>query len=303
MSHLLLAVDGGGTKTRAVVTDAGGKTLGNGLGPSSNKNRVGFDQSLRAITTAIEGALKSAGLEDASFSAACLGLAGVDTPADAAEVSAWVSKQGIAPRFKVVNDSELILAGGTPEGWGVAIESGTGSVCLGRAPDGRSLRIGGWGSLLGDEGSGYAIAVCALRLAAQAADGRSDARSLLDAVLRHWALPDTDTLIRHAYAPQMTHSEIAGLAATVSNLASQGEPHASRILEEAAAALALHVDTVVKRLDLKRPHVALAGGTLKGPLRKGVEAAIRSDISAVTYVEDPSVGAVTIARRLLEGGP
>jgi len=140
---LLLAVDGGGTRTQALVADAEGVVLGRGLGPGSNLHNMEFERSCRALTTAIDGALMAAlGLgadgagrwRDVPIAAACFGLSGVDVPEDAEQVSAWVREQAIAPRFSVVNDCELVLAAGTPDGWGVAVVSGTGSVCLARAP-------------------------------------------------------------------------------------------------------------------------------------------------------------------------
>ena len=193
--ELLLAVDGGGTKTQAVVADLEGKVLARGLAPSSTVHNVGLEQSCLALTTAIEGALvnvlgpqvRSEGKvwRAARIAAACFGLAGIDSPEDEAEVSRWVREQAITSRFAVVNDSELILAGGTPEGWGVALVGGTGSVCLGRTREGRTVRVGGWGPILGDEGSGYQIAVSALHRVTQTADGRAQAKALLEAVLRH----------------------------------------------------------------------------------------------------------------------
>ena len=68
-------------------------------------------------------------------------------PEDEAQLTTWVRNQAIAERFVVVNDSELVVAAGTPEGWGVALISGAGSVCLGRSPQGRTIRVGGWGHL------------------------------------------------------------------------------------------------------------------------------------------------------------
>ena len=210
LPEVLLAVDGGGTKTQAVVADLEGKVLARGLAPSSTVHNVGFEESCQALTTAIEGALvnvlgpqargEGRVWRSARIAAACFGLAGIDSPEDEAEVSRWVREQGITSRFSVVNDSELILAGGTPEGWGVALVAGTGSVCLGRTREGRTVRVGGWGPLLGDEGSGYQIAISALRRATQTADGRAAAKALLDAVVRHWSLPDAVALIRHVHA-------------------------------------------------------------------------------------------------------
>jgi N-acetylglucosamine kinase-like BadF-type ATPase len=307
---VLLAVDGGGTKTQAIVADPEGNVLGRGLGPSSNTHRVGFEASCKAVETAIEGALQhlvpaqqrvgQAGWHSVNVVCACFGLAGIDSPADEAEFSQWVTKQRIANSFRVLNDSELILAAGTPEGWGVALISGTGSVCLGRTKEGRSVRVGGWGHLLGDEGSGYKIALEALQIATQTVDGRNDARPLLNAVLRHWSLSDPTDLIRTVYAPTMTQSDVAALAASVSNLSQSGDKTSRGILEAAAKDLALHVDTVIKRLGLKAPPLAVAGGVLRAHFRGIVQEAIQSEIGTIQYVADPSMGAVTLARRLFQ---
>jgi len=307
--ELLLVVDGGGTKTQAIVTDLAGTVLGRGLGPSSNLHNVGFDETCRAVTVAIEGALTHVlgpglrapgpGWRSARIAAACFGLSGVDAPEDEAQVSRWVREQEVAARFMVVNDAELVLAGGTPDGWGVALISGTGSVCLGRSPEGRTMRVGGWGPLMGDEGSGYDIAVRALRLATQAADGRAQAPTLLQAVLQHWSLPDPALLIRYVHDPARTPAEVAGLATVVLALAAKGDAAARGVVDDAARELARHVDTVVCTLRLQRAPLAIGGGLLGGHLRRALLAALRSELGPVKYVSDPSQGAVVLARQLL----
>lgn len=310
---LLLAVDGGGTKTHALVTDLQGKILARGLGPGSNVHNVGFDQSCKAVTTAIDGALMQVpGLRPAGggqswrgapIAAACFGLAGVDAPEDEAQVARWVRQQTIAERFLVVNDGELVLAGGTPEGWGVALISGTGSVCLGRSSNGRTVRVGGWGPLLSDEGSGYEIASHALRAVARSVDGREQAPALVAAVLRHWSIRDPGALIRHVHAPTTAAADIAALAPVVAELAQGGDAVSRDILDRAARELADQVATVIERLKLTRPPLALAGGMLRGALREAVVKHIGSAIASVQYVADPPLGAVVLARRLLAAPP
>ncbi len=315
--QFVLAVDGGGTNTQALLTDLEGRALARGLGPSSNLHNVGLERSCQAIATAVDGALAqvrgaspSAGgrpggggrWATAGIASACLGLSGVDSKEDAAQISKWLREQALAPRLMVVNDSELVLAGGTPAGWGVALISGTGSVCLGRTADGRSARVGGWGPLLGDEGSGYHLATLAMRKATQAADGRADAGGLLKAILRHWSLPEPTSLIRHVHAPTTTASDIAALATVVLDLAGRNDPAALAVVAEGARELALHVDTVVRALKLQRPPVGLGGALLlRSSLRKAVLAAVESELGPVAQVADPPLGAVVLARRLLQG--
>ena len=305
---LLLAVDGGGTKTHAVVTDLEGKVLARGLGPSSNIHNVGLDESCRAMVTAIERALSDVpgaagptrpGWRSARIAAACFGLAGVDSAEDEAEVARWVRQQTIAERFVVVNDAELVLAGGTPDGWGVALVSGTGSVCLGRAADGRTARVGGWGPLLSDEGSGYEMAIEALRAVTRSVDGREQAPGLAQAVLQHWSLADPTELTRFVHAPATSTADIAALAPIVLDQAERGEPVARAILQRAARELARQVETTISRLQLERPPLAMAGGIFNSSLREAVVKEVGDAVASATYVTDPPLGAVVLARRLL----
>jgi N-acetylglucosamine kinase-like BadF-type ATPase len=233
------------------------------------------------------------------IAAACFGLAGVDTPQDEAEVARWVKQRAIAPRFVVVNDAELILAAGTPDGWGVALISGTGSICLGRSADGRAARVGGWGPLIGDEGSGFQMALRALHLATQTADGRADAPALLRAALHHWSLPDAEALMRRVHAPETTPADVAGLAAAVVDLSARGDAAARRVVEEAVADLVLQVKMVVRKLKLVRPPLAVAGGLLRAHLRSLLLGALAGEVASMTHVAEPVLGAVKLARRLL----
>ena len=162
-SQYLLAVEGGGTNTQALIADLEGTVLARGLGPSSNLHNVGFEKGLQAIATAIEGALAqvrgtmpaaanasgSGRWRSAGIVAACLGLSGVDSSADGAQVSQWLKDQALAPRLVVVNDSELVLAAGTPAGWGAAPISGTPPAAQ-RGRNGAGRRLG---AAAGDEGA------------------------------------------------------------------------------------------------------------------------------------------------------
>jgi len=318
--QFVLAVDGGGTNTQALLTDLQGTVLARGLGPSSNLHNVGLEKSCQAIATAVDGALAqvrgaqaTAAASAASaaggprwvaagIAAACLGLSGVDSADDEAQISRWLRDQALAPRLLVVNDSELVLAGGTPAGWGIALISGTGSVCLGRTPEGKSARVGGWGPLIGDEGSGYHIARLALQRATQAADGRAEGSGILKGVLRHWSLPDPTALIRHVHAPTTSTADIASLATVILDLAGRNDAGALEVIAEAARELAVHVDTIARSLKLTKPPLALGGGLLlRAVLRKELLAAVKTELGPVAQVADPPLGAVVLARRLLQG--
>ncbi len=310
---LLLAVEGSGARTQALLTDEAGKNLARGFGNSANPHVVGFEEATKAILVAVEGALVNAlgpkalagpsPWRAAGIAAACFGLGGVDSTEDETQISRWAQDLGLAERVAVVNDAELVIAGGTPEGWGVALICGVGSVCVARSPEGKRVRVGGWGSLMGDEGSGYQMALAALHLATQSADGRADASALLAAILELWKLRVPAALINHVHAPSMTQGELARVAGVVVDLVAKGDSHARQLVEESASALALQVDTAVRRLGLARTPLALGGSLVRGELKRALLAAIKSEISAVAHVPDPCRGAVVLAQRLIGKKP
>jgi N-acetylmuramic acid 6-phosphate etherase len=303
--QLLLGIDGGGSRTRAAIADAAGVVLGKGQAGSSNHQSVGFVAATQALHEAIGAARINAGIESyIPFDAACFGLAGAGRPEDQWRFTAWAADCGIATQVRCVSDAELILAAGTPDQWGVALISGTGSLCWARAPDGASVRVGGWGYLLGDEGSGYDLAVRALRLAAQTADGRATAHTLLAAVLEYWGLDEPTQLIGYVYRAELTRASIAEVGSLVLKLAEAGDTHAVGLLEGAASKLAQLVTVAVRRLGLDTPPLALAGGVFATSLR--LRAALLSRVGTrlgpVTYVVEPVVGAIKLARGMLQSG-
>jgi N-acetylglucosamine kinase-like BadF-type ATPase len=307
-ADLLLGVDGGGTRTRAAVADLEGRVLARGFGPCSNLQSLGLEEVGKALTTAIEGALlqvpgglwkgEGPAWRSGRLAAACFGLAGVDSREDEARISSWVKEQAVSPRFSVLNDSELVLACGTPEGWGVALIAGTGSICLGRAKDGRTVRVGGWGPLVGDEGSGHDLAVRALHLATKTADGRAHAPTLLRAALSHYGKPDAQALVHHLHEPSTLPSDIAGLATSILDLAGRGDPDATALMSDTLRELADHVQVVIRSLRLTKPPLAISGGMLRSQIRTLLLEALADQIGPVSHVTDPVLGAVTLAQRL-----
>ncbi len=299
-TDLILGIDGGGSKTRALVADRDGAVLGVGVAASSNYQSVGFESATAALESAMNAALRAAGYPAAvRFTSMCLGLAGVDRDEDRRRFETWIAARGLAERHAVVNDAELVLAAGTPEGWGVALICGTGSICFGKGRDGRRARAGGWGYLLGDEGSGYDIAVRALRLATQTADGRAEAHALLQTILAAWSLDEPAQLIGVVYRPETTRATIADLARHVIALAAAGDPHAESIIAGAARELGRLIAAVVKQLRLEAPPVALGGGLIGAHprLQQAVLEQAGLPLGPLRYVADPAQGALVIARR------
>ncbi|MBX6753408.1 MAG: BadF/BadG/BcrA/BcrD type ATPase [Thermorudis peleae] len=305
MSQLILGIDGGGSKTVALVGDATGHVRGRGNAGRANYQTAGLAAAVTAIVTATERALANAGLDNTALpvAVACVALAGVDRPDDQARVTAALEVQGLAQRLVVVNDALPLLAAGCPDGWGIALVSGTGSICYGRSPDGRLARAGGWGYLFGDEGSGCALALEALRLAAQTADGRAQATDVLTAVLQALGLNTPEQLITAVYQEARGRPDrLATLAPVVLALAEAGNDDARQLVSTQARALARHVNAVAARLSLPEPPLALSGGLFihHAWWREQVVQAITIPIGPVSIVTEPAVGALRLAQTLLE---
>jgi len=164
---LLLGVDGGGTTTVTLLGRGDGTVLGRGLAGASNSKAIGEAAARAALEQSIAAAFSGAGLSRRKAAVACLGLAGFDRPEDKQTLREWAESGQWADEFVLVNDGDLVIAAGTPQGSGVGIIAGTGSIAVACAPDGRRSRSGGWGYLIGDEGSAYATVLAALRRVAR----------------------------------------------------------------------------------------------------------------------------------------
>lgn len=295
----VIGIDGGGTKTRALVADLYARTLGRSKAGPSNVQTVGAEATYTALDAVVAAALADAGVSGPPASI-CLGMAGAGRSADRAIIKGWATSRFPGAVVRVVHDGQLVLAAGTPEGWGVAVISGTGSLAYGENAAGRSVRAGGWGYLLGDEGSGYAIGLAALRAVARAADERGRATALTEAVLANGSLPCPQALIRHVYGGGMGREDIAALVPLVLE-AAQDDAVARAILEDAGRELALAAQAVIERLALPAPvPCALAGGVLLHSeiVRASFTASL--DVAGVTArpvtrVPDPVEGAVKLA--------
>lgn len=299
-----IGVDGGGSKTIALVAGADGAILGRGESGSSNYRAVGIESACTALDRALAEAFANAGLppDPQSIQMACFGLAGVYRPKDEAPLQDWAGRKwpGMPSRF--TSDARLVLAAGTPQDWGIGVICGTGSIVYGRSAQGQTERAGGWGYLLGDEGSGYDIGRSALRSVAKAADGRGPQTALTGIILNHWSLETPPDLIGYVYRPEVSKMDIAGLAVLVERAALHGDPVAQEILRQAGSELAATVKVVAGRLGLTGPvPCALVGGVLvHGAVmpREFLSAAAGQglNLSPVQPVTEPALGAIRLAR-------
>jgi N-acetylglucosamine kinase-like BadF-type ATPase len=303
---LVLGIDGGATSTRAVLTDRHGAVLGRGQAGPGNPKSAGFDSALEEVRRAIEAAFTAAKTEMATADAICLALAGAGRPEDRPPIEEWVTRQKVATKVGVVPDAVAVLAAGRPNVVGISLIAGTGSMAYGRDENGSEARAGGWGSLFGDEGSGYALAVAGLRAAVRAFDGRGPATTLLPAFLDRLKLTSAGGLVTTLYAPAWDKRKIAGLATVVTTCAETGDDIALGLLLEAAKELTAAALAVSQRLAWKsRPIVALTGGLVanSASFRAMLDQALSAtqQFAQTILVTEPSLGAAAIARRIADG--
>ena len=312
--RLVLGIDGGGSKCAVVLarlpaTAAGEiEVVGRGRGGPANPRVSGHEVARGSITTAIAHAFADAGRPPRPVAAACLGLAGVGLSEDRDAVLAWATQAGLADRVVVVADGLLPFADAVAEPWGVVLIAGTGSLALAR-PRGAGLavetpadRCGGWGPLLGDEGSGHAIGLAALKAAMRAADGRGPATILEAALLQRFAVAQARDLVAIVHGPGVGRREIADTAREVLAAADVGDPVAAAILTSAAADLAAHVRTLAERNAFAAGvyPLRLTGGLLVGSatLRRLVVESLASsghEPGTVTVVSDSATAAARFA--------
>jgi N-acetylglucosamine kinase-like BadF-type ATPase len=311
LTELILAVDAGGTKTAACLARAIGaasyEILGRGREVGANPLRIGFDKAVANISIAAAAAAADAGLPGALADRAVLSVAGAADPMIADEVVRRLREAKIAEQIAVVSDVLPVFAASV-EGAGIALISGTGSVAYGRTDDGRMIRCGGWGYLLGDDGSGFAIGRAALRFALEDLETSVESHeSLTMTLLDKLDSRSASELISAVYTNPDSREVIASLAICVGQAAEAGDAAAQGILEKAArelASLAMRAAQSLN-LDLRTIPMAVAGGVFVGS--KFLREAVATQLAAaglpprIRLVADPLEGCLRLAAANLSG--
>src|SRR5688572_17572559 len=199
----VVGVDGGGSKTHAVIMDSAFGILGEGNAGPSNPLQVGIANAAAAIREAIDSACEEARLRRTDLVAAEIGLAGARRKELTARMREALVVLGIG-EIVVVGDADIALYGVTEGEPGLIVIAGTGSICCGINSRGKKACAGGWGPIAGDEGGGAWIARRGLRAIAHAVDGRGPATSLTAAACTYFHVSDPNDLSTAIYAPTIT---------------------------------------------------------------------------------------------------
>ncbi len=262
--ELLLLADAGATHTRAVLATCEGHVLGRGRGGPANPFAVGQKRALANLKHALNSALAPAGIHRGSVGVVTVGSAGVSYNGHgAAVIERELRKCFPGAQLQVVADARIALEGALAGEPGVVIVCGTGSIVLGKDAAGRMIRIGGWGPIMGDEGSAQWLGREALRLAAQADDGTGPATALGRAIRHRYRLADFERVVDVVYARPVTAGQLGELAPLVSRAARRGDGVARGILRRGAEALAQQAAQAVKKLGLRRARVSYQGAVFR----------------------------------------
>lgn len=292
----MIGVDCGGTRARAVVLDGSGAELARVEGPGAVASAADPGSAARALAGVSRRAAEQAHLT-LPVDGVWAGVTGAGREAARSSVELELSRMGVARAVRVGTDVEAAFHDAFGGGPGVLLIAGTGSIAYGRAEDGREGRVGGWGHHIGDEGSGYAIGLEALRRVARTLDGRGPETALVGAVLEHLDLVSIDDVV--TWMGTAPKADVASLAPVVAAASSAGDPVAGEILVQAVQDLEGHVLAILENLGpwSKPPTVALAGGLL-GPGRALREPLLRSlaqhRMPVLGRPLDPALGAARL---------
>ncbi len=307
MPAFWIGVDGGGSRTRAVVAGEDLVPMGRGSSGPSNASTRPLHVVVETILEAVGDAAVSAVVAAARAEGVGVGLAGVESAGLAAPLTAALEDHVGAGRVYVTTDARIALAGasaGDPDGPGVVLIAGTGAIAYGRGRDGREERAGGWGPLLGDEGSGYAIARQGLAAVVRDLDGRGPKTAIRELLFQsNRGIHTLEELLSKVYRSEGGAGDVAAYFPVVLAAAKRGDEEACRILADAGRELALAAITVVRKLGLEGETfpVSTVGGVfaaedlLLGPFSAALHAvAPGAIIGPPAY--PPEIGAIRLAR-------
>jgi N-acetylglucosamine kinase-like BadF-type ATPase len=304
MSTFVVGVDGGTTKTIALLADDRGRILAASRGGGSNWTGPDVEIPMAVVIATVQEALRHAGLNGDDIALAIFGLAGADWPEDHERRQIILARAGLARRVIVKNDSFVSLRAGTSQPYGVVIAAGTGVNAAAIAPDGREWAFGyyvdyGGGSYLGGE---------AMRAVLRAEDGRSQRTALTTAVLGKLGYPSLEAMLRARVAKEISQQRINALCPLLFAAAEAGDMVAGSIIAREGAILAEYATALIRRFGMQELEfdVVLNGGVFKGrgsllvgTLAVAIErVAPRARIVRARY--EPAVGGLLLAYDVLE---
>ncbi len=301
----LIGIDGGGTKTDCAIADLSGKIIYQTAGKPSNFLVIGVEETVENLFAVIEECLFELKGDFADVKQIVIGVAGAGRKDDAdmlkKSFNDFAHDEGIHFKgVKVVSDAQVALEGAFPDSAGCILIAGTGSILFGKDEKGEVHRVGGFGRLIGDEGSGYSIGRRALNAVTKQIDGRGLKTIITEMLNDRINFSQSDTLINKVYKEKL---DVASIAKIVIEAAKEGDQVANKILSAEADELVLHLKSILKKIPLKKLNVSFSGSLIDNKnfysdlLRKKIKESL-PQIKIVKPAHSPVTGAIRIANRI-----
>jgi len=306
----VIGVDGGGSKTIALLADRQGKILGSADAGPSNYQVLGLEGAAANIADAVSPLLVSAASNRTAVQLV-VGVAGAGRTQDRRRLTRMlIQRLEQTAEVYITTDAHIALVGAVGGNYGVAINAGTGAIAVGLNINGQFARADGWGYVLGDEGSGYWIGLEATRAALRAYDGRGGNTVLEKMVREHYDIEKLSDLVEETRQHKLSPSKVSKLVPRVFEAAKTGDGVAANILAEAGRRLGRSAKTVIQQLKMESEEfgLALVGGVFRnadlGPLMQGFEGAIAQVAPRCRMVcprFSPEIGAVLLGLSQCQG--
>jgi N-acetylglucosamine kinase-like BadF-type ATPase len=291
----IIGIDGGGTKTQAAIGDLSGHVAAVATGDSANPLSRPWADVEETIRGLIQELLKRANIGKEEVDALYIGLGGADRPAVSSKIESAFAREWQGRLF-IDNDAVAALYSGTWGKPGVVLIAGTGSIAYAVDHNNRRYRVGGWGYLLGDEGSGYDLGRQGAIAVLRAFDGRGEATLLTSLMLAHYGLAAPDELIAQIYGSENPRKELGVCSRIVEHAANQGDAVAMNIISHSAHSLVEMVEACHAKLGEALP-VVLAGGLLTTETRMRQELRKIASFAMCTPTVPPVIGALVAGMR------
>ena len=302
----LIGIDGGGTKTDCAIADLSGKIIYQTVGKPSNFLIIGVEETVANLFAVIEECLFELKGDFSDVKQVVIGVAGAGRKDDAELLEKsfldYARDEGIHFKgVKVVSDAQVALEGAFPATAGCILIAGTGSILFGKDDSGNIHRVGGFGRLIGDEGSGYCIGRKALNTVSKEIDGRGEKTVITEMVNDKIDFGISDKLVNKVYKEKL---DIPSIAKIVIEAAGKGDNAANKILSSEADELVLHLKSILNKIPVKKLNVSFSGSLIDNKnfysdlLKKKIKDSL-PQIKVVKPALTPVAGAIQIAKRII----